>query len=356
MSAPTIREVAAKAQVSVATVSRVLNESGYADSETRARVLKAAQELNYRSNVHWSRLRSQSSQTILFLLGNRQTIGAMHMRLLVACERTLNGRGYDLVFSRFEYSRSLRATELALPRMLAQSGAVDGVILAGVHHSNLLKALAQRRLPYSLLGNSFEGGASDLTHNSIFYDDRGGIEEATEFLIRLGHRRIAFVGNISLPWFQRRHEGFQNALRKQGLAPVAVSDNWQVSNLDYGQMATAQLLRDSLPPTAILAANDELAAGAWKELVKRKIAIPKQMSLVGLGDRAEFAILEPALTSITVFEDQIGERLTAMLLARIAEPNKAALSETYPCKLVERASCGPLAEVRTLEQIKRKLP
>ena len=356
MSTPTIRDVAARAHVSVATVSRVLNESGYADSETRARVLKAAADLDYHRNVHWSRLKTKSSQTILFLLGNRQTINAMHMRLLVACERALNSRGYDLVFSRFEYSRSLRSTELALPRMLEQRGAVDGVILAGVHHSNLLKVLDKRRLPYTLLGNSFGGSTSDLVHNSIFYDDRGGIEEAAEFLIRLGHRRIAFLGNISLPWFQRRHEGFQNALGKHGLAPVAVSENWQVSNLDYGQMATAQLLRDSPMPTAILAANDELAAGAWKELVKRKISIPQQISLIGLGDRAEFAILEPALTSISVFEDQIGERLTVMLLARIEDPKKAVLSETYPCKLIERASCGPLAEVRTLEQMRRKLP
>lgn len=356
MSAPTIRDVAAKAQVSVATVSRVLNESGYADSETRARVLKAAAKLNYQRNVHWSRLKSQSSQTILFLLGNRQSFNTMQMRLLVACERTLNSRGYDLVFSRYEYSGALRPAELVLPRMLEQRGAVDGVILAGVHHSNLLKALDKRRLPYSLLGNGFEGATADLTHNTVFYDDRGGVEEAAEYLLRIGHRRIAFLGNVSQPWFHRRHEGFQNALRRHRAEAISVTDNWQVSNLDYGQVATAQLLRRSQPPTAILAANDELAAGAWKELVKRKIAIPREMSLIGLGDRAEFTILEPALTSISVFEDQLGERVTCMLLARIADPKRMPVTETYPCKLIERASCAPVAEIRTLEQVKRKLP
>ncbi len=356
MSTPTIRDVAAKAEVSVATVSRVLNESGYADGETRARVLKAAADLNYRRNVHWSRLRSRSSQTVLFLLGNRQNFVAMHMRLLVACERVAKSKGYDLVFSRLEYSGASRSTELELPRMLEQSGAVDGVILAGVHHSNLLKALEKRRMPYTLLGNSFEGSASDVSHNSVFYDDRGGVEEAAEYLVRLGHRRIAFLGNVTLPWFQRRYEGFQNAMRRHRLEAMAVSENWQISNLDYGQLATAQLLRGSQLPTAILAANDEVAAGAWKEIVKRKISIPKQMSLIGLGDRAEFAILEPALTSISVFEDQIGERLTSMLLARIEDPKHAPVSETYPCKLIERASCAPLAEIRTLEQVKRKLP
>jgi len=351
----TIRDIAANAKVSIATVSRVLNDSGYADSETRVRVLKAAADLNYRRNVNWSRLRSQSSQTILFLLGNRQSFNAFHMRLLVACERTLQGRGYDLIFSRYEYSGRLRAAELPLPRILDQTGAIDGVLLAGVHHPNLLQFLDKRRVPYALLGNNFAGPASQTAHNCVVYDDRGGIEEATGYLIRLGHRRIAFLGNRTLPWFQRRYEGYRRAMEKQGLPPISVGDNWQVSNTDYGQLATAQLLRDSRP-TAILAGNDELAAGAWKELIQRKVSIPREMSLIGLGDRAEFAILEPALSSISVFDDQLGERLTSMLLERIQDPKHSPVSQTYPCKLIERASCGPPAQVRTLEQIKRKIP
>ena len=342
----TIRDVAAKAKVSVATVSRVLNESGYADSETRARVLKVAAELNYRRNVHWSRLKSKSSNTILFLLGNRQGFNAMHMRLLVACERTLRSRGYDLIFTRHEYSGRLSGSELPLPRMLEQTGVVDGVLLAGVHHPNLLQVLQKRRMPYALVGNNFEGPATLLAHNCVFYDDRSGIEEAAAYLMRLGHRRIAFLGNVTQPWFERRYQGYLHAIGERGLDPLSICENWQVSNLDYGQLATAQLLRAPLTPTAVLAGNDELAAGAWKELMKRKVSIPGEMSLIGLGDRAEFTILEPALTSISVFEDQLGERLTSMLLSRIEDHKHAPPSETYPCKLIERASCAPLHEIQ----------
>lgn len=352
----TIRDVAVKAQVSVATVSRVLNESGYADSETRARVLKAAADLNYQRNVNWSRLKSQSSRTILFLLGNCQDIVSMHMRLLVACERTLRSHGYDLIFARHEYSSRLRATELPLPRVLEQAGGIDGVLLAGVHHANLLQILGKRQLPFAMVGNSFQGEASLLSRNCVIYDDRGAIEEATSYLFRLGHRRIAFIGNVSLPWFERRQQGYLQAMQARGLAPIGVGDNWQMGNADYGQLATAQLLRGERAPTAIVAGNDELAAGAWKELVRRKISVPKEMSLIGLGDRPEFAILEPALTSISVFEDQLGERLTSMLLKRIEDPRDTSPSETYPCKLIERASCAALAEVRSLEEVKRKIP
>jgi DNA-binding LacI/PurR family transcriptional regulator len=352
----TIRDVAATAQVSVATVSRVLNESGYADPETRARVLKAAADLNYQRNVNWSRIKSQSSKTILFLLGNREGIVGMQMRLLVSCERTLRSQGYDLIFARHEYSSHHRPAELPLPRVLQQTGAVDGVLLAGVHHANMLAVLAKRGLPHTMVGNNFQGAASLVARNCVFYDDGSAMEEAASYLIRLGHRRIAFLGNLTLPWFERRHEGYLRAMNAQGLEPAGVGENWQMANVDYGQLGTAQLLRRDRPPTAILAGNDELAAGAWKELVRRKIPIPREISLMGLGDRPEFAILEPALTSISVFEDQLGERLTSMLLKRINDPRQTPVSETFPCKIVERASCAPLTAVRTLEEVKRKLP
>lgn len=339
----TIRDVALRAQVSVATVSRVLNDSGYADPETRARVQKAVAELNYRRNVNWSRLKSRSSQTALFLLGNRQSLNSMQMRLLIACERTLHGDGYDLLFTRHDYSGDARAAELTLPRLLEQEGALDGVILAGIHYPNLLQALNRRKIPYVLLGNNFQGPAP-LVHNAVLYDDQGGIFEAAGHLIRLGHRRIAFAGNATLPWFERRARGYRQAMSSHGLEELMVDGDWQVNNIDYGQLATAQLLRHGQPPTAIIAGNDEIAAGVWKELIRRKVAIPRQMSLVGLGDRAEFSILEPSLTSVSVFEDQLGERLTAMLLKRIQGGRLEVPSETYPCKLVERASSGPCQE------------
>lgn len=337
-------------------MSRVLNDSGYADPDTRARVLRAAADLNYQRNVNWSRLKSQSSQTILFLLGNRQNILTMHMNVLVSCERALRSQGYDLIFARYEYAARARASELTLPRLLEQSGAVDGVLLAGVHHPNLLQVLDKRHLPYAMLGNAFTGPADTMAQNCIFYDDGGAIEEATSYLVRLGHRRIAFLGNQALPWFDRRFAGYRRAMTAHGLAVLTGSEDWLMSDLDYGQLATAQLLRGAQVPTALVAGNDEVAAGAWRELWRQKIAIPRQMSLIGLGDRAEYAILEPALSSISVFAEQLGERLTAMLMRRIRTPQEQPASETYPCKLIERASCGPHVEVRPLAEIKRTLP
>jgi DNA-binding LacI/PurR family transcriptional regulator len=336
----TIRDVAARANVSVATVSRVLSKNGYADPSTRDRVLQAAAELNYQRNIHWSRLKRQSSQTILYLLANRDSINSFHARLLVACEEAFQAKGFDLTFSRYLYSGETGAAAIALPRMLEQSGAVDGVLLGGVHHANLLERLDQRRIPYVMLGNDFDGPAARLDCNCVFFDDSGGIGEAIEYLVRLGHQRIAFVGNTAHPWFFRRHRAYQQAMERLQLRQRAVTADGPMINTEYGQRAAAELLAGSEVPTAIVAGNDELAAGVWKELTRRKVGIPERISLIGCGDRPEFAILEPALTSISVFVDQLGQRLAAMLLRRINDPACTPPSETYSCKLVERASCA----------------
>ena len=335
----TIRDVAKAAGVSVATVSRVLNESGYSDKDTKARVSAVAERLGYQRNVNWSRLASQRSQTVLFLLGNRDALNSMQMRLLVGAERALQQEGYDLVFSRHVYQAGERPDVLKLPRMAAQSGAVDGIILAGLHHPNLLQALSKRKLPSVLLGNNYSG--REQKQNAVYYDDENGLLEAATYLVRLGHQRIAFVGNGSKPWFARRRAGYRKAMELARREPIEVVDDWQVSTSDYGQLAVAELLRSEAPPSAIIAGNDEIAAGAWKELARRRIALPTEMSLVGFGDRAEFSILEPALTTVSVFEDQLGERLAQMLLARLRSNNKPVTSEHHPCKLIERHSCAP---------------
>jgi DNA-binding LacI/PurR family transcriptional regulator len=346
----TIRDVAAKAGVSVATVSRVLNGSGYADAATAQRVHEAVEALGYKRNVHWSRLASRSSRTVLFLLGNRETMNSMQMRLLVSCERVLHREGYDCLFTRYAYAADEKANDLALPRLLQQEGAVDGVILAGVHSENLLKRLDHMKLPSVLLASNFLGGDKAVSKNCVLYDDETGLYEATGYLLRLGHRRIGFIGDRGKAWFERRYQGYERAIREAGQAPIAVTAPWSVPNVDYGLMAAAELLRGNPAPTAILAGNDEIAAGVWKELVRRQIQIPTQMSLIGFGDRAEFSILEPALTSVTVFEEQLGERLATMLLERLANNAKPIASETFPAKLVERHSCGTHREVVPLRR------
>lgn len=338
---PSIKDVAQRAGVSTATVSRVLNRRGYFDKETAGLVQRAASELGYRRNVHWKRLSRQAADTVCFLLGNRDTMNSMHVKMLMASERVLREAGYDLVFAPLRYCPRTPAARLELPRLLQYQGTVDGVILAGVHYPNLLDALSRLAMPYALLGNNFVGPQNRMKSDAVVYDDIGGAYEAAGYLARLGHRRIAFAGNIAQPWLSRRHEGYRRVMAGRHLPEINITDEWNVSSIEYGQLAAAALLRQPGPPTAILAGNDAIAAGIWRELVKRGLSIPQDMSLCGFGDREEFSILEPPLSTVSVFQENLGAELGAMLLRRLGKPGSHVESHTFPCKLLERYSCGP---------------
>jgi LacI family transcriptional regulator len=337
----TVRDVAKLAGVGVATVSRVLNGSGYFDEETARKVRAAVAELGYRRNVHWTRLKRKTSETVCFLLGNRESMNSMQMRMLFACETVLRERGLDLIFSGIRYAPETRSGELALPRVLVEEGMVDGVLLAGQHHGNLLEEFVRMGMPYALAGNNFAGKPSQIKHHAVLYDDRTACYEAVRYLARLGHRRIAFVGNQEFEWFRRRAEGYRAAVQQEGLAEVIVNHQWQMPSIEYGKLAIAELLRSPKRPTAVLAANDEVAAGIWKELMHRGVRVPRDISLAGFGDREEFSILEPSLTSISVFPDKLGAELARMLLRRLEDPAATQVTKVFPCQLMERASCGP---------------
>lgn len=351
MATATIKDVAKKAGVSTATVSRVLNDSGYFDAETARLVNEAVTALGYQRNIHWKRLAQNASEMVCFLLGNRDSLNSTQVKLLIASEKVMAEAGYDLVFAPFRYNPETAASRLKLPRLIEHPGMVDGAILAGVHHDNFLDALDQRKIPYVLLGNTYIGRQEKLKKDAIIYDDVSGTYEAAQYLIRLNHQRIAFVGNTKLPWLLRRFEGYRKAMKAEGLTEITVTENWNVNYIEYGKLAVAELLRRAAPPTAILSGNDEIAGGVWKALTSRGISIPREISLVGFGDREEFSILEPALTTISVFQEKVGEELARMLLQKLKEPGLSLDACSFPCQLIERNSCS--APMSNLKLVKR---
>src|SRR6266568_8647710 len=133
MKASTIKDVSRLAGVSTATVSRVINRTGLVDPDTERRVADAMEALDFRRNVNWERLSRKSSRMVCFLLGNRPAPSSMHVRMLMGAEQTLAEAGYDLVFAAFRYNQNAPSKRLELPRLLQSRGAVDGVILGGIH-------------------------------------------------------------------------------------------------------------------------------------------------------------------------------------------------------------------------------
>src|SRR6201996_3893599 len=239
-----LREIAAAANVSVATASRVLSGNTRVDRDIQKIVLEQAKKLGI------DPAERDKTRTLAFLLSNRAMLHAFHSRILSGAEAHCAANGWDMVFLSFNYSAQVPWRELHLPRVLQRHDVIRAVVLAGTNSENLIKLLVHKGIAFVVLGNNVEGELEDLKNNdAVFADDIQGGQDATRYLIDLGHRQIWFVGNTRLPWFARCYEGYRRAMEERGLAP-------QQSNIDSedetesGYLGTKSLLTRGKAVTA----------------------------------------------------------------------------------------------------------
>ena len=191
---------------------------------------------------------------------------AFHSRILSGAEAHCTANGWDMVFLSFNYSPHVPWTELHLPRVLQRHDVIRAVILAGTNSANLIKLLVHKGIAFVVLGNNVVGEQQDLKQNDVvFADDMQGGEDATRYLIGLGHRHIWFVGNTRLPWFARCFAGYRRAMEENGLVARKSSTDSE-DETESGYLGTKSLLARDEPVTAILAGNDPTAHGVYKAL------------------------------------------------------------------------------------------
>jgi DNA-binding LacI/PurR family transcriptional regulator len=227
-----------------------------------------------------------------------------------------------------------------LPRVLQRQDVIRAVILAGTNSSNLIEMLVHRGIRFVVLGNNVFGEPHDLKKNDVVYaDDVQGGEDATRYLIGLGHRHIWFVGNTRLPWFARCFAGYRRAMEDNGLVPRESSTD-SADETESGYLGTKSLLAREEPVTAILAGNDPTGHGVYKALHDRGLRVPDDISVVGCDDTIG-TWLSPALTTTREFPEQLGKQLVELALKRIAQPDQEPECVTIPTELIKRDSCGP---------------
>ena len=330
-----LREIAAAAGVSLATVSRVLNGNSRVDPAIQKAVLDAAAGLDIDLSQR------NKTKAIAFLQCNRTMLHAFHSRILVGAEQCCAAHGWDMVFLSFSYSPHVSWKELHLPRVVQRHDVVRAVILAGTNSMNLIEMLEHKAITFAVLGNNVIGEPRNLPHDVVFSDDIQGGYDMTRHLIRLGHSRIGFVGNTRLPWFSRCFSGYCRAMEEAGLQPRPSS----VSSEDDGEigyLGTKSLLSASEPITAIFAGNDPSAHGVYKALRDSGLRIPDDISVAGCNDTVG-SWLYPGLTTIREFPEQLGTNLVDVLLNRIANPRLDPQCVTIPTELVKRESCRSIA-------------
>jgi DNA-binding LacI/PurR family transcriptional regulator len=328
-----LSDIARAADVSTATVSRLVAGQGGANSETRDRVLKAAVRLGFDLE------RGRKSKIIAFLLSNRGVLHPFHSAVLMGAEAYCAEHDYAVLFLPYHYSTAAPAEELKVPEILRRRQLISGVIAAGTNSQSLLDVLTRRGIPWVALGNNILGEHQESQNGAIYFDDVAGAYELTRYLQSLGHRHIAFVGNLNLSWYARRHRGYLRAMQEAGLKPQ-VSELNSREGEETGYLATKLVLQQTIRPTAIFAGDDAAARGVYKAARDIGFRVPQDLSVAGFNDTSEASALHPALTTVRVFTDEIGKQLAELLLKRIARPDLALPSITLPTQVVRRESCG----------------
>jgi DNA-binding LacI/PurR family transcriptional regulator len=334
-----LREIASAANVSIATVSRVLNGNNRVDPEIQKIVLQEAKKLGVESSQR------NKAKTLVFLLSNRAMPHAFHSRILSGAEAHCAAHGWNMVFLSFNYSSNIPWTELHLPVVIQRQDMVRAVILAGTNSTNLTRLLAHKGIPFVAFGNNLIGEPQELKDYDVVYaDDIQGSKDAVRYLVELGHRHIWFVGNTRLPWFKRCYEGYRHAMEEAGLTPRESSTDSE-NDTESGYLGTKSLLARDKSVTAILAGNDPTAHGVYKALRDRELKIPDDVSVIGCDDTVG-TWLYPALTSTREFPEQLGKQLVEFVFNRLAKPDQDPQRVTIPTEFIKRDSCGPMSPAR----------
>jgi LacI family transcriptional regulator len=325
----TALEVARQAGVSQPTVSLVLsrNPKARVAPETRARVLKAAEELGYRPN----RLAQGLVHRRSFALGIVVPgfANPVNGAIISGAERVAAQAGYAVLLCEtgdIDIGQHLGA--------LADRQ-IDGVVIAGISEPDLAGADLTRL--NVVLVNESSAAFSSVQDDSL---KAGAV--AAEHLLALGHRDIGFVGPVSTASsFRLRERGFAQALRAAGIAPS--SEHWQRADATIagGLAAMNALLALTARPTAVFCANDLIALGAHKACALAGVALPGQMSILGCDDIDIGTLVTPELSTISTPKRELGARAVRLLLRQLDGDARSAPSvQTLPVKLVVRGTTG----------------
>ncbi len=331
-----LRDVAAAAGVSLATVSRVLNGNSRVDPTIQRKVLNVVGELEVNLSQR------NKTKALAFLFCNRTMLHAFHSRILVGAQEYCAEHGWDMIFLSFNYSPQIPWKDLHLPNVVQRRDVVRAVILAGTNSLNLMQLLEHKGITLVALGNNLINQPEKLDHDVVYSDDIQGAYDVTRHLISLGHQQICFVGNLQLPWFSRCHAGYRKAMEEAGLKPresVIRSEN----DGEIGYLGTKALLASHEPATAIFSGNDPSAHGVYKALRDSGLKIPDDMSVAGCNDTVG-PWLYPGLTTIREFPEQLGKVMAELLLKRIANPGEPPQNVTIPTELIKRDSCRAVSQ------------
>ncbi len=335
---PTIKDVANLAGVHPSTVSRVINDDSRISEKTKNKVLLIIKKLGYTPNAIARGLKTKRTHTLGMLIPD--ITNPFFAEIARGVEDAANKNNFNVILCNTDDKLKKERTYLEILR----GKRVDGLILGTAHiRDKSILELEKKKFPYILLSRNIEG----LDKNCVIVDDVVGGIIVTEYLIKLGHRRIAHItGPPTVRAANNRLEGYKFALEKHQIEyheELVEEGDFRIKG---GYQAMKKFLELPEPPTAIFAANDLLALGAMQAIQKKKYNIPEDFCIIGFDDIRLASFVYPPLTTIRQPMLEMGALAVKMLLKIIEEGEFNQRKIVLKPKLIIRESCRKINKIK----------
>lgn len=340
-AAITIRDIARHCGVSIATVSRVLNGLGGVGPETAERVRQAMAEHDYHPNSVAQSLITRRTHTIGLVIPDVRN--PFFSELARGVEDTCNASSFGCLLCNTDGSVEKEKEYIAVLRGRVADGAIFTTQNA-TEYSDALVGLRKRSYPFCFV-ERYVKELPDVP--GVYFDNLAGAQEMTEFILGMGHRRIAFIsGPLSTRNARLRKQGFLRALGRHGIAPdeaLVFEGNYRYS----GGYKGAEALLAGGPPrfTALFAANDLMALGAYQLLQDRGYRIPDDVSIAGFDNISYPPVMKPVITTIEIPAYELGKSAAEMLFAQLEGNAIVPQRRVFGPTLRDKGSVTPPAGV-----------
>ena len=328
--AVTIKDIAEAAEVSITTVSRVLNDKPDVSSPTRRKVIKKINELGYKPNSIARGLALQKTNTLGLIIPDISN--PFFPDIARGVEDTANKKGYSVIFCNTDNKEKKEKEAIELMK----EKQVDGILLSlSKSNKNELKNL--RNIEYPIV--QIDRKIPDINYPSIIIDNVQSAYNATQYLIKNNHRKIAHItGDLKTITGSKRLKGFKKAMTEYNLDLKKKYIKQGDYSKESGYKNMIKLLKTNNPPSAVFIANDLMAVGAYQAVFELNLSIPKEISIIG-HDNIDFAkLVNPSLSTMNQPKYKLGSKAVNLLIKEIENNSLSNEEIILPTKLINRNS------------------
>ncbi|CAM4385413.1 LacI family DNA-binding transcriptional regulator [Paenibacillus alkaliterrae] len=337
----TIQHIADSLGLSRNTVSKALNGNATIPEDTRNKVVKKAIELKYKqfAFVDTDSFITRQSGNIALLTSDMPTSPHFGAQVLSGLEEKISAEGYNLSI---HIVREADLDTLSLPNNF-ESKKVDGIICIEMFNNNYSRLISNLGIPTIYIDSTADLFFSELNADVILMENEYSTYLMTKKLIDNGHTSLGFAGDYNhCKSFNERWAGFNKAIQESNIPldlSLCIVEDDRKFNLDWMEQRIGQMKR---LPSAFICANDFIAISVMKILKNRSIHIPDDVAICGFDNTPESRIVEPLLTTVQIFNDEMGIIAADMLLSRIKHPSKPFQMTHIKTEPIFRASTGKL--------------